>query len=299
MTQLTQGNQPVNVLLETKGGPIQALAIHDITHFYKEDIITGDSVGMVTIFCNEQILSRHSLSKSTIKCLQIYTDALGNCYIVVADDAGYIYAIQPSKQLWRININNVHTSRGPLERASVTCMLCVPLPNGTGQLCSYILAADDKRRLHVISQGDIVMTIHTPDTVTAMCCGLFIAEEKLEAGPDTFSHQHPVQVALGCTSGALYILQNFTISEEEFGNAGCHISQMLSHPAVNGKIDYLLCAGHFSALQVFLEGKQIGSYETPNWVNCMDILCPGKDQRPQIVFACLDNSVHGVSLAEG
>lgn len=65
---------PPQIQLETKGGPIQTLAVHDVTKFYNDDIVAGDSLGTVTVFCNQQILSRHGLAKSSIRCLQIHKD---------------------------------------------------------------------------------------------------------------------------------------------------------------------------------------------------------------------------------
>ena len=62
-------------MLETKSGPIQTLAVHDVTKFYHNDLIVGDSYGTVTVFCNQQILCRHTLARDNINCLQIQDDA--------------------------------------------------------------------------------------------------------------------------------------------------------------------------------------------------------------------------------
>lgn len=69
------------VVLETKSGPIQTLAIHDVTKFYHNDLIVGDSCGVVTVFCNQQILCRHNLARDNISCLQIQNDACKYMYI--------------------------------------------------------------------------------------------------------------------------------------------------------------------------------------------------------------------------
>ncbi|WAR19438.1 hypothetical protein MAR_001276 [Mya arenaria] len=62
------------------GGEDGIIRIYDLSseiqpdkpQFYNDDIVAGDSVGMVTIFCNRQILTRHSLSKNSIHCLNIH-----------------------------------------------------------------------------------------------------------------------------------------------------------------------------------------------------------------------------------
>ena len=60
--------------LETKGGPIQNIAIQDVTRFYANDMVLTDSKGTVTVFCNEQILNRKIVSEHCIHCLQIQND---------------------------------------------------------------------------------------------------------------------------------------------------------------------------------------------------------------------------------
>lgn len=60
--------------LETKSGPVQAMKIEDITKFYHNDLVTVDSCGMMTVFCNRQILCRQSITDSCLNCLQIQKD---------------------------------------------------------------------------------------------------------------------------------------------------------------------------------------------------------------------------------
>ena len=49
--------------LESKGGPIQAVALHDVTRLGNKDVVVTDSRGMVTVFSNEQILTRRAVSQ--------------------------------------------------------------------------------------------------------------------------------------------------------------------------------------------------------------------------------------------
>ena len=62
------------VSLETKSGPIQTMAVHDITKFYHNDLLVADSCGSLTIFCNQQILCRKSVLDASINCLQVDQD---------------------------------------------------------------------------------------------------------------------------------------------------------------------------------------------------------------------------------
>eukprot|EP01126_Amoeba_proteus_P011919 TRINITY_DN1487_c0_g1_i10.p1 TRINITY_DN1487_c0_g1~~TRINITY_DN1487_c0_g1_i10.p1 ORF type:complete len:157 (-),score=31.30 TRINITY_DN1487_c0_g1_i10:381-791(-) len=61
-------------LLETKGGAIQAIVLHKITHFRGQEVVGGDADGNVFIFSNNQILSRHSFG-SPISHLVVHLDA--------------------------------------------------------------------------------------------------------------------------------------------------------------------------------------------------------------------------------
>lgn len=64
----------LQMVLETKSGPIQCLTVHDVTRFYHNDLIVGNSCGMLTMFCNQQILSRQSLSPDSIICVTVTED---------------------------------------------------------------------------------------------------------------------------------------------------------------------------------------------------------------------------------
>lgn len=60
---------------ETKGGPIQALLVSDVTKLNTEDLVIGDSRGIVTVFSNGQILERKVASEHCILCLEVEKDA--------------------------------------------------------------------------------------------------------------------------------------------------------------------------------------------------------------------------------
>lgn len=49
-------------------------------------------------------------------------------------------------------------------------------------------------------------------SIPQMCSGIFIDVSKLDVGPDALPTKDVTQVALGCASGAIHILHNFTVS---------------------------------------------------------------------------------------
>lgn len=60
---------------ETKAGPIQTVLVHDITKLNSDDLVVGDSRGIVTVFSKGQILVRKVASEYCIHCLQAEKDA--------------------------------------------------------------------------------------------------------------------------------------------------------------------------------------------------------------------------------
>jgi hypothetical protein len=68
------------LVLESKGGPIQAVVLHDVTRLGggdrggTQDVLVADARGTVTVFSNEQILSRRAVSQQCIPCLVVQQD---------------------------------------------------------------------------------------------------------------------------------------------------------------------------------------------------------------------------------
>lgn len=60
---------------ETKAGPIQTVLVHDVTKLNSDDLVVGDSRGIVTVFSKGQILVRKVASEYCIHCLQAEKDA--------------------------------------------------------------------------------------------------------------------------------------------------------------------------------------------------------------------------------
>lgn len=63
------------IKLETKGGPVQTLCLHNVTKFGSVDLIVGDSKGMLTFFGNKQILYKMAISEGCISAVTTDIDA--------------------------------------------------------------------------------------------------------------------------------------------------------------------------------------------------------------------------------
>ncbi|KAJ8308111.1 hypothetical protein KUTeg_014365 [Tegillarca granosa] len=143
------------------------MAIEDITRFYHNDLVVADSCGMMTVFCNQQILCRQSVSDACINFIQVEVDKTGNQVIVLSDDNGLVMGVLPSSELWKVNINNTKLTKELGPKLTVKCVLSVDLTNSHGQRSSYIMVSDCHNHVYMLQQGTIVMVLETPAVITA------------------------------------------------------------------------------------------------------------------------------------
>ncbi|BFZ07315.1 hypothetical protein BsWGS_10354 [Bradybaena similaris] len=282
-------------VLETKSGPIQCLRVHDITKFYHNDLIVGDSCGMLTVFCNRQILSRQSLSSDSIICVTVVEDNGGSPVIVCSNDSGVITWVQLTTELWRINLNSL-SNKNPSHLVKVSCLQTVQMTDSTGNRRQYLLAADNSNRIHVICNGAIISSLMTPSSITAMTQGRFIPSTKLSLPPGVSSASDSEQVALGACNGAVYILHNFHVTLDEFVNAKCSVTNMCTVPQTDSSTDVLLCAGYFSALHLYKDGQLLMQYPTSDWVSSIAVADIDGDGTQEVVIGCKDNTVVALKL---
>ncbi|KAK3737927.1 hypothetical protein RRG08_028552 [Elysia crispata] len=287
--------------LETKSGPIQCLAVHDITRFYNSDLIVGDSCGVLTMFCNRLILSRQSLTsdKDCINCVTVIQDNDNIPVVVCCSDSGVITAVRPNKLLWRLDLKNtnlpVESKRIASFAVKVTCLLGYYMTDVCGNKRLYLLAADDAKRIHVISKGVIVRCIPTPVNITAMCQGRIISAHKLEPYIPGEESPEGEQVALGGDNGAVFILDKFEVTDE-YINAQSPITRLKCLPQPESNTDLLLCAGHFNALQMYKDGLVLMEFETSAWVISIDLADVNEDGTDEILISCMDNTVAALKL---
>jgi len=282
--------------LETKSGPIQCLAVHDVTRFYHNDLIVGDSCGMLTVFCNKQILSRQSLSADSLICLTVIEDNAGSPAIVSSNDTGVITGTQPTSELWRINLNTLN-NKNSSQCIKVTCLLSVKLTDSSGNPRQYVIVADNAKRIHVVSSGTVISSLQAPSNITAMCQGRFVPSSKLSLPSPNPSASDSEQVALAGANGAVYIMHDFQITLDDYINAKSPITSMCTVGQPDLTSDLLLCAGHFSSLNIYRDGQLLTQFPTSDWVHSIvpaDIHCDGGST--QVVIGCLDSTVMALKV---
>ncbi|KAJ8044464.1 hypothetical protein HOLleu_07223 [Holothuria leucospilota] len=196
--------------LESKGGPIQVIALHDVTKFGSVDIITGDSRGLMTILSNGQILDRQHVSDHSINSLKVDEDLIGNTSIVAGDSSGLVSALLPFSPLWKFKVRPEHgVGKQPgTSQPSAKSLLAFSGPSSpAGHVTNYILVSDDQNCLHVLQQGSRVLTIAVPGLVTAMSSGVFQGS----SGEIDQRYSTIKEVALGCHNGTIYIMKEFKV----------------------------------------------------------------------------------------
>jgi len=232
---------------ETKGDALQAMVVHDVTKVHANDLITCDSSGLLTVFCNGQILSRLSISDESLDCLQVSQEPDGSVAIVAGGDAGLLTGVHPSKELWRLSLLQT-PSFGPVGSSAVTCIASFDLPSSSSSSSSvstYVFVADSAHRLHVLHGGKIVLALQTPAVIRAMTIGSFVTYEETRASNNNFaSHFNSAlegkgptpQIALGCEDGAIYILENFEIIRQPYAKCDHSINYLRAVPVSNSSI---------------------------------------------------------------
>jgi len=281
--------------LETKSGPIQCLVVRDVTRFYHNDLIVGDSCGMLTIFCNKQILSRQSLSADSLICLTVVENNAGSPVIVSSNDAGVVTGVEATAVLWRINLNSL-SNKNPSINVKVLCLLSAEMTDASGNKRKYILAADNSRRIHLICNGMVVSSLNAPSNITAMTQGRFISSAKLGLPSVSPAASDNEQVALAGSNGAVYIMHNFQITLDDYVNARSPITSLCTVPKPDLPSDLLLCAGHFSSLNLYNEGQLLTQYPTSDWVSNIVPADVDGDGCLEVVIGCMDRTVMAIRV---
>ncbi|KAI8075349.1 uncharacterized protein B0P05DRAFT_149974 [Gilbertella persicaria] len=164
--------KPVEGLLETKGGSIQSIQLHDLTGFGALDLAVGDCDGIVTLFSRQQILSKRDLG-SAITDITIHHDLAGGCEIIAGDINGTITSFQQHDALWKINIAEESVKLAMLgtkgrKSPSIRCTLSTTLQDRFGVDMTCLLVCDGWPLIHFIQSGERIQTIRSPSVINSI-----------------------------------------------------------------------------------------------------------------------------------
>jgi len=282
---------------ETKGGPIHSLLVHNITKFNSEDVLVGDSNGTLSIITNGQILNRRSLCTGNITAIVIDTDSVGNMSIVMGSSCGTVVAVTPYDVLWKCRLSEVlkqDEQANSENRVSITAVHRYHLQSSTSD-ASYVMVADSEKRVHLVQNGRLVMTIPVASVVTSMCSGYFINDGGVK-GDD--------QVMLATKSGALFVFTN-SFNVLLYANLSYPITNVALLSATGAEdVDAVVCTGYFNKLCVLQNKLCVCSYESNDWIHTFDMIYEhkgtgtGTGDLPLLVIGCLDGSLKLLKLTK-
>ncbi|KAI9469844.1 MAG: hypothetical protein EXX96DRAFT_654271 [Benjaminiella poitrasii] len=294
--------KPVEGLLETKGGSIQSIKLHDLTGFGALDLAVADCDGVVTLFSRQQILSKHEIG-SAITHITIHCDLAGGYEIIAGDINGTITSFQQDDTLWKINIAEesaklatfgVKGRRSP----SIRCMLSTKLKDRFGMEMSSLLVCDGWPLVHFIQNGERIQTLRAPSVVQSMCSGYFITSDEL----NRFIPHHKKrtrtykldsrQVLLAGQDGYVYIMIDFEIFP--WFNVGFCLNRIIKFRPSSlseNEADIVLCTGHSNEVLIYQNGQRIAQIHTSDWPHAITLGDVNADGQDELVLGLLDQTI--------
>ncbi|KAI8882566.1 hypothetical protein K501DRAFT_323911 [Backusella circina FSU 941] len=294
--------KPVEGLLETKGGSIQALHLHDLTGFGTLDLAVGDSDGVVTLFTRQQILSKRDLG-SPIRQLCIYSDLVGGCEIIAGDSNGAITSFQQHEGLWKLNIAEESAKLATLgtrgrKSPAIHCMLSTILKDRFGMDMACLLVCDGSPLVHFIQNGERIQSLQTPTVIQSLCAGHFLNNETLKRfiRPEKMMHGTYKldfqQVLMGGQDGYVYIMIDFEIYQWfRVGFSITSVIQFRPNSLGEDETDMVICTGHSNEVLIYQNGIQISHILTSEWPHAITLGDVNADGQDELVLGLLDKKI--------
>ncbi|CEP11015.1 hypothetical protein [Parasitella parasitica] len=252
--------KPVEGLLETKGGSIQSILLHDLTGFGAMDLAVGDCDGIVTLFSRQQILSKRDFG-SAITDLNIHGDLAGGCEIIAGDINGNLTSFQQHDALWKMNISE--------ESAKLATL---------GVIWDEYGMSFSVRRL---AHGNF---LNSTDLRR------FVAHShKKSTRPQKLDFQ---QVLMAGKDGCVYIMIDFEI-HPWFRVGFCLERIMRFRPSTleEGETDMVICTGHSNEVMIYHDGKQVSHIRTSDWPHAITLGDINADGQDELILGLLDYTV--------
>ncbi|GAN05885.1 conserved hypothetical protein [Mucor ambiguus] len=294
--------KPVEGLLETKGGSIQSILLHDLTGFGALDLAVGDCDGTVTLFSRQQILSKRDLG-SAITDLNIHSDLAGGCEIIAGDIDGSLSSFQQHDALWKINIAEESAKLATLavtgrKSPSIRCTLSTVLKDRFGMDMACLLVCDGWPLVHFIQNGERILSIRSPSVIHSV--GNFLNSKDLrrfkvndhnKRGPESHKLDYQ-QVLMAGKDGNVYIMIDFEIFQ--WFNVGfCLEKIMRFRPSAldESQTDMIICTGHSNEVLIYQNGEQIFHICTSDWPHAITLGDINADGQDELVLGLLDQTI--------
>eukprot|EP01102_Stenamoeba_stenopodia_P004577 TRINITY_DN1487_c0_g1_i1.p1 TRINITY_DN1487_c0_g1~~TRINITY_DN1487_c0_g1_i1.p1 ORF type:complete len:385 (-),score=83.92 TRINITY_DN1487_c0_g1_i1:1209-2363(-) len=311
-------------MLETKGSCVQALLLFDVAKFGSNDLLVGDSDGNITIFSDNEILSKFTLSNA-VTSLEIDRDANNNYSIVAGDKSGVLASLKPHDLQWKVRLSDdPQCSSDAPNDIAIRCLLSTKIRDKIGSVCSVLLlSSSNSNKLHVYSQGTRLLSVIAPSRITSLCLGRFLLK-RIEASTSTrdskrrkLSEQYEEKgvdedgeesskdeddILVGCDDGFVYSMSPSTYKLTRFVKVGFAPLKMSplsksspqqsdSHRSDSSRLDYLVCSGQFNTLKLYYNGELVAEKKMNDWVRTFSVGDVDDDRENEIVVGTTSNEL--------
>ncbi|OAD08284.1 hypothetical protein MUCCIDRAFT_105242 [Mucor lusitanicus CBS 277.49] len=277
--------KPVEGLLETKGGSIQSILLHDLTGFGALDLAVGDCDGIVTLFSRQQILSKRDLG-SAITDLNIHSDLAGGCEIIAGDINGSLTSFQQHDALWKINI---------AEESAKLATLGVTGRKSPSIRCTLSTILKDRFGLDMACLLDIINSFAKRNSFGNFLNSKDLRRFKVNDHNKKSTESHKLnhqQVLMAGKDGNVYIMIDFEIFQW-FKVGFCLEKIVRFRPSAldENETDMVICTGHSNEVLIYQNGEQICRIRTSDWPHAITLGDINADGQDELVLGLLDQTI--------
>ncbi|KAI8068415.1 hypothetical protein BC940DRAFT_366950 [Gongronella butleri] len=302
-------NKDVQLLCESKGGPVQCVLIQDLDGSWQPTVLVGDCDGKVTFFRNQQIQGNIKIGRP-IHALVHHENEVGDHQLVAGDSHGSVTSFGLHATTWKQNLDyysnnlDLHDS-GAFQYMAVKCLHSVKLQDDRNARVSCLLACSGASTVFVVYEESIE-NIRTPTPIESICSGFFVTKDEVERlrtrnedGMDVDDEERPpttatvdVQVLLAGQDGHTYIMIDFEIYpyfQAEW--TVTHVLRFRPRSLPSKETDMVICAGQSDVIAVYHHGKRVSEIKCKDWPQCIALGDLDQEGKDSLVVGYEDQSI--------
>ncbi|KAG2219679.1 hypothetical protein INT45_001851 [Circinella minor] len=300
-------DKPPEVLLETKGGSVQALQLYDLTGQRALDLVVGDSEGVITMFSRQQILSKQEIG-TAVTTIDIFKDLDQGYEIIAGGMNGTVTGFQPHEIFWSLKVAEESAKIATLHMKGrrspyIHCILATTLNDPFGQSMAVLLVCDGWQFVHFLRGSNRILSLRVPTVICSMAAGRFLTHEiahryskKDTTKPKTISDLDKAykdkQVLMAGEDGCVYVMINYEI--HQLFNVGFRLTKIIGfRPSFlkEDEPDLVICVGYANQALVYRGDKRICEIATADWPHNVTVGDVNADGQDELILGLLDQTV--------
>ncbi|KAJ8657440.1 hypothetical protein O0I10_006742 [Lichtheimia ornata] len=301
-------SKPPEVLMETKGGSIQAMHLYDLTGLRAQDLVVGDSNGVVTMFSRQRFLSKLDIgSPATHICIH-EMEAQG--YEIIAGSMnGQVTSFHPRELFWTLDIGRESKTTATLgmnryRAVGIHCILSAILNDRFNNPQRTLLVCDGWPFVHFIQDGKRIQSIRVPTVIQSMATGRFLSASsarRFRVSSETSRPKYHAdtdividtnQVLLGGQDGSVYIMVDGEI--HPWFKVGFGLSKIMTFRPTclpDNEPDLVACVGLANCIRIYSHGELISEIKTSDWPQDITVGDVNADGQDELVVGLFNNIV--------